>query len=62
MIKLKATSLRETHEIASQIAGLTSAGDLILLVGGLGAGKTAFAQGLGKHSVLKSQLLVLLLL
>ena len=48
MIKLKATSLRETHEIASQIAGLTSAGDLILLVGGLGAGKTAFAQGFGK--------------
>ncbi len=48
MIKLKAASLRETHKIASQIAGLTSAGDLILLVGGLGAGKTAFAQGFGK--------------
>ena len=35
----------ETRELASALAGLCGAGDIVLLVGDLGAGKTVFAQG-----------------
>ncbi len=48
MVKLKAACLQDTYDIASRIAQIVTAGDLILLVGDLGAGKTAFAQGFGK--------------
>tara|TARA_Y100000817_G_C16690468_1_gene470220 strand:+ start:218 stop:706 length:489 start_codon:yes stop_codon:yes gene_type:complete len=48
VVKLKASCLQDTHDIASRIAHIVSAGDLLLLVGDLGAGKTAFAQGFGK--------------
>jgi tRNA threonylcarbamoyladenosine biosynthesis protein TsaE len=34
-----------TKEVAARLAGICAAGDVILLIGGLGAGKTAFAQG-----------------
>jgi tRNA threonylcarbamoyladenosine biosynthesis protein TsaE len=34
-----------TKEFAARLAGLCVAGDVILLIGDLGAGKTAFAQG-----------------
>ena len=34
-----------TQEVAGRLATLCRSGDIILLIGGLGAGKTAFAQG-----------------
>ena len=48
MIQLTTSSARETQEVASKIAALTEQGDLVLLVGELGAGKTTFAQGFGQ--------------
>jgi tRNA threonylcarbamoyladenosine biosynthesis protein TsaE len=44
---LRADSLEVTHAIAAAVAGLARAGDLIVLAGDMGAGKTAFAQGFG---------------
>jgi len=40
--------LVETHALAAAIAGLAKVGDVILLAGDMGAGKTAFAQGFGR--------------
>ena len=48
MIQLTTSSARETQEVASKIAALVEQGDLVLLVGELGAGKTTFAQGFGQ--------------
>jgi len=47
MLELCASSLAGTHAIAAALAGLSRPGDLILLSGEMGAGKTAFAQGFG---------------
>ncbi|MCQ9164641.1 tRNA (adenosine(37)-N6)-threonylcarbamoyltransferase complex ATPase subunit type 1 TsaE [Arthrobacter sp. STN4] len=38
----------ETQRLAENLAGLLRAGDLVILSGGLGAGKTTFTQGLGR--------------
>ena len=38
--------VEETRALAARVAGLAVAGDLIVLLGDLGAGKTAFVQGL----------------
>ena len=48
MVRLKAKSVQDTYEISTQVAQSVTAGDLILLIGDLGAGKTAFAKGFGK--------------
>jgi len=48
MLELRATSLADTHAVAAAIAGLCRAGDLVVLGGEMGAGKTAFAQGFGR--------------
>ena len=48
MIELRASDLGDTHAIASAIAGLVRPRDLIVLVGEMGAGKTAFATGFAK--------------
>jgi tRNA threonylcarbamoyladenosine biosynthesis protein TsaE len=45
---LRADSLASTHAVAAAIAGLARAGDVIVLAGEMGAGKTAFAQGFGR--------------
>jgi tRNA threonylcarbamoyladenosine biosynthesis protein TsaE len=37
-----------TAVIAAQVAGLARVGDIIVLAGDMGAGKTAFAQGFGR--------------
>ncbi len=41
------SSPEHTHDIGRRIAEVLRAGDLVLLTGELGAGKTTFAQGLG---------------
>lgn len=43
---LSADSLAASEAIAQQLAPLLRAGDVVTLVGGLGAGKTAFARAL----------------
>jgi tRNA threonylcarbamoyladenosine biosynthesis protein TsaE len=47
MLELRAASLADTHAIAAALAGLCRPGDVIVLSGEMGAGKTAFAQGFG---------------
>lgn len=44
----RTTGVEETRRFAGAIAELARAGDLVLLVGDLGTGKTAFAQGFAK--------------
>lgn len=43
---VRSTSPEMTQQIGRALAGLVRAGDLIALIGPLGAGKTCFAQGL----------------
>jgi tRNA threonylcarbamoyladenosine biosynthesis protein TsaE len=45
-MKLRTDSPDQTRAVAAALGGLFVAGDLVLLVGDLGAGKTAFAQGI----------------
>jgi tRNA threonylcarbamoyladenosine biosynthesis protein TsaE len=40
-------SLAATHEVAARLASMARTGDIIVLAGEMGAGKTAFAQGFG---------------
>jgi tRNA threonylcarbamoyladenosine biosynthesis protein TsaE len=48
MIRLRTRSADETQAVAAAVAGVVVPGDLLVLVGGLGAGKTAFTQGFGR--------------
>jgi tRNA threonylcarbamoyladenosine biosynthesis protein TsaE len=41
------SSVAETQALAAVVAGLIAPGDVVVLAGELGAGKTAFAQGFG---------------
>ncbi len=47
-IALYAGSIADTHAIAAVTAELAREGDIIVLAGEMGAGKTAFAQGFGR--------------
>lgn len=47
-LQLRSTSAQETQQIGELIGNSLTAGDLILLHGNLGAGKTTFVQGLGR--------------
>ena len=42
------TSVEETRELAESVAALARPGDVLVLAGDLGAGKTAFVQGFGR--------------
>jgi tRNA threonylcarbamoyladenosine biosynthesis protein TsaE len=46
-LRARSHSVEETRALAAALAELARPGDLILLAGELGAGKTAFAQGFG---------------
>jgi tRNA threonylcarbamoyladenosine biosynthesis protein TsaE len=48
MLELRSTSPADTHAIAAALAVLCRAGDLVVLAGEMGSGKTAFAQGFGR--------------
>jgi len=48
MIRCETPSVEGTRGVAAAVAGLVCDGDLLALVGGLGAGKTAFVQGLAE--------------
>ena len=48
MISLRSHSVHDTHDIATAIAGLVRPRDLVVLSGGMGAGKTAFTVGFAK--------------
>ena len=47
-IPLRSKGVDETHAVAAAVASVARRGDLILLVGELGAGKTAFVQGFAR--------------
>ena len=47
-ISLATDSAEATRALGAQLAGLLPAGTVVLLVGGLGAGKTALAQGVAR--------------
>ena len=48
MITCLTKSVDDTRTLAAEVAGLVQAGDLVVLGGDLGAGKTAFTQGLAQ--------------
>jgi tRNA threonylcarbamoyladenosine biosynthesis protein TsaE len=47
-VSLVAPSLTATHAVAGAVAGCCRIGDVVVLAGEMGAGKTAFAQGFGR--------------
>ncbi|MCG2621701.1 tRNA (adenosine(37)-N6)-threonylcarbamoyltransferase complex ATPase subunit type 1 TsaE [Arthrobacter sp. I2-34] len=47
-VELSASSAADTQALASRIGTVLQAGDLLVLAGELGAGKTTFTQGLGQ--------------
>jgi tRNA threonylcarbamoyladenosine biosynthesis protein TsaE len=47
-VSLVAPSLAATHRVAGAVATCCRAGDIVVLAGEMGAGKTAFAQGFGR--------------
>jgi tRNA threonylcarbamoyladenosine biosynthesis protein TsaE len=47
-LEARTRSVEETRALAASLAGVARSGDLILLSGELGAGKTAFVQGFGE--------------
>ena len=48
MITARTSSIGETQSLAAALAELLRPCDVVLLIGDLGAGKTAFVQGLGR--------------
>ena len=52
--KIEVNSLAEMHKLGARIGGQLNAGDLLLLSGPLGAGKTALTQGIGQALGIKT--------
>ncbi len=48
MIRAVTKSVEDTQALAAELGPLVKAGDLLVLAGDLGAGKTAFVQGLAR--------------
>lgn len=48
VLNLKVTTAEQTHALGAALAAVLHAGDLLVLTGELGAGKTTFTQGLGE--------------
>jgi tRNA threonylcarbamoyladenosine biosynthesis protein TsaE len=48
VIEAATKSADDTRELAAQVAGMARPGDLVLLAGDMGAGKTTFTQGFGR--------------
>ena len=48
VIKARTTSVEDTRSLAAELSALAKPGDLVLLAGDLGAGKTAFVQGFAR--------------
>lgn len=48
MLRATTASAEQTRDLAAALSELAGPSDLLLLVGDLGAGKTAFAQGFGR--------------
>jgi tRNA threonylcarbamoyladenosine biosynthesis protein TsaE len=47
-LRLRTKSVEDTRELAAAVAALVTPGDTLVMAGDLGAGKTAFTQGLGR--------------
>ncbi len=47
-VRAATTSAEATRDLGAAVAGLARPGDVIVLAGDLGAGKTAFVQGFGR--------------
>ncbi len=48
MIRAATKSVDDTRSLAAEVAALATPGDLVVLAGDLGTGKTAFAQGFAR--------------
>ncbi|MGA0108610.1 MAG: tRNA (adenosine(37)-N6)-threonylcarbamoyltransferase complex ATPase subunit type 1 TsaE [Candidatus Nanopelagicales bacterium] len=56
MFSIKTHSKEETQKLAQKLAKKLNAGDVVLLSGNLGVGKTTFTQGLAKTLQVKGQI------
>jgi tRNA threonylcarbamoyladenosine biosynthesis protein TsaE len=56
MFSIKTQSKEETQNLAQKLAKKLNAGDVVLLSGNLGVGKTTFTQGLAKTLQVKGQI------
>lgn len=48
LAKLQISTAEDMHEFGSKLSGILKAGDLVILTGPLGAGKTTFTRGVGE--------------
>lgn len=48
MIRLRTKSVDDTRALAAELASVVDRGDIVVLAGDLGSGKTAFAQGFAR--------------
>jgi tRNA threonylcarbamoyladenosine biosynthesis protein TsaE len=55
-VELTATSADDTHALGERLAAVLRAGDLVILSGDLGAGKTTFTQGVGEGLKVRGQI------